>query len=308
MLGGTRYVGRKLVAKLVQDNIQVTVATRGNRPALPAGYVENIRFDRTSLLSMREAFGKRTWDVVYDQVCYSPADAADACSVFSGRVGRYIFTSSVAVYPAGRGHKECSFNPWEQPLLFARRESLSYSLGKRLAEAWFLQNARFPVVAVRLPFVFGPQDRGGLLDCCVRRMRANKTIMVENSDAVTSIVSSEEAADFLFWQRDRAFVGPVNACFTGEVSIGEISDAISSALDFRVTVQCLVDQSTMDPFNVHTTWENNEKVLPYSIWADWSMDPTCAMRDGYLFSQARECFSHLISEATASLLPGSSAC
>ena len=54
--------------------------------------------DRNDEKSLTTALGSRTFDVVVDQVCYTPRQAEIARRVLSGRTRRYVLTSTVEVY------------------------------------------------------------------------------------------------------------------------------------------------------------------------------------------------------------------
>jgi hypothetical protein len=48
---------------------------------------------------------------VYDNICYSPAEALHVCEVYAGKVKWYIFTSTLSVYSFGpERKKEEDFN------------------------------------------------------------------------------------------------------------------------------------------------------------------------------------------------------
>lgn len=296
VLGGTRFFGLKLVDKLIQDKFKVTIATRGNRSDPYGDKIERVIIERTNFSLMKKVFDARTWDIVYDQICYSPSDAADACYLFTGKTGRYIFASSQAVYPAGRGLKEEAFNPYHCQLKLGRQQSFSYSEGKRLAEAYFFQKAKFPVVAVRFPSVLGIDDYTKKLKSSIQSMKNKKSVLVENKDAVISLIASDTAADFLFYQRDKTFSGPMNACSLGEISIEKFVHTISKELNIDVSIKILTNQKALSPYNVHTAWETNPNLLPYSVHSSWSMEPSLASSNGYLFPHLNDWLSDLIGD------------
>jgi len=102
VLGGTRFFGKKLVNLLIQEGSDVTVATRGHTEDSFGDQVTRIHLDRTVPEQLRQAVGDTEWDVVYDNIGYHPQDAFHACEIFAGKVKRYIFTSTLSVYPFGQ--------------------------------------------------------------------------------------------------------------------------------------------------------------------------------------------------------------
>lgn len=89
--------------------------------------------------------------------------------------------------------KECDFNPlnYEVDLTNITQD---YKEGKRQAEAYFYQNASFPVVAVRPSFVIDSNDIRFVFH--LNKIFNDEPISVLESSTI-SIVSAEEVADFL---------------------------------------------------------------------------------------------------------------
>ena len=81
IIGGTRYMGRFLAARLVARGDRVTLFNRGTRPD-PFG-------DRVERL-----LGWRTFDAVVDMIGYVSRDVERAIDIFAGRVGHYLFVST----------------------------------------------------------------------------------------------------------------------------------------------------------------------------------------------------------------------
>jgi nucleoside-diphosphate-sugar epimerase len=94
VLGGSRYFGRGLVERLRDAGLDVSVLNRGSAPA-PSG-VAHLIADRDDEAGLAAALGSRSFDVVLDQVCYTPVQAAIARRVI--RTARYVMTSTIEVY------------------------------------------------------------------------------------------------------------------------------------------------------------------------------------------------------------------
>ena len=73
--------------------------------------MDRLIIDRENKSSLEEAFSNRKWDIVYDQSCQSPQEALDTVSALKGKVKRYIFTSTQAVYEYGTKWREEDFIP-----------------------------------------------------------------------------------------------------------------------------------------------------------------------------------------------------
>ncbi len=94
VIGGTRFVGRHLVAAALARGHQVTLFNRGNSVDVFPN-LELIRGDRDTDLS---ALAGRRWDAVIDTCGYVPRQVRASAELLSGAVGHYTFISSISVY------------------------------------------------------------------------------------------------------------------------------------------------------------------------------------------------------------------
>ena len=99
ILGGSTFVGRRLVDLLVREGHEVTVLNRGRTTSdLPAG-VQRIVGDRTSTESMTAALAGTQWDAVIDVSGFVMAAGGgefdDLIRLLDGTVGAYVFVSSI---------------------------------------------------------------------------------------------------------------------------------------------------------------------------------------------------------------------
>ena len=85
ILGGTQFVGKRLVQLLIDEGVNVTIATRGQTPDSFGNRVSRIIIDREDSHSINQAFSGKKWDVVYDQTCYSPQEALDTWNALEGK-------------------------------------------------------------------------------------------------------------------------------------------------------------------------------------------------------------------------------
>lgn len=242
VIGGTRFFGKLLVQRLLRQGHDVTIATRGYAPDPFGGRIARVRVDRRNEQAMRAAFGARRFDVVYDQMCYSPLDAAISCRVFGGRIGRYVMTSTIDVYrglcSAGRALREDDLDvaaqpvdsayPWHDPA----HAVVSYVAGKIQAEAYLYRDGGLPVVSARLAHVLGgPDDFTGRLAHYVDLARQGLALPYANARARVSFLQAREAAAFLAWAGGADFTGPVNAADDGPLSAYELHARVAAQVD-----------------------------------------------------------------------------
>lgn len=100
VLGGTGFVGRAIVERLLADGHEPTLFNRGRGPGFPG--VRQLIGDRET--GDYGALSNGEWDAVADVTGYFPAEVAASMGVLGDRVGRYLFVSSHAVFDgAGPG-------------------------------------------------------------------------------------------------------------------------------------------------------------------------------------------------------------
>lgn len=283
VLGGTRFFGKRLVTNLMDSGADVTILTRGNSKDDLGNTVTRLTADRKDPDSLRQAVGSCDYDIVYDNICYTPEEAGYTAELFAGRVGHYVLTSTLSVYDfADHPLKEEDFDPYRYPVV--RRNSLSdysYKEGKRQAEAVLFSRHDLNVAAVRFPIVLGTDDYTKRLLFHIEHALKGEAIGLPAPDAQISFIHAEEAAQFLKWVGEVRFEGPINACSNGSVSVREIMDMIKENTGKIAALQPSAGSEHMSPFGIP---------------GDWTMDNSRAAAAGFSFWSLKEWMLQLISE------------
>ncbi len=98
ILGGTGFIGPHQVRYALARGHKVTLFNRGKQPETWPGAVEELIGDRNT--GDLVALEGREWDVCIDNPTTLPFWVRDAARVLSGKVGQYIFVSTISVYAA----------------------------------------------------------------------------------------------------------------------------------------------------------------------------------------------------------------
>ncbi|WP_075982731.1 NAD-dependent epimerase/dehydratase family protein [Bacillus massilinigeriensis] len=261
VLGGTQFFGKRLVEKLIDSGKNVTIATRGLTPDSFGDKVNRLILDREDTSTIRGIFENRSWDVVYDQSCFSPQEASDMADALKGRVKRYIFTSSQAVYDYGVNHKEENFDPGSFSFPFKGRKEYpgyeGYQEAKRASEAVLFQSNQFETVAVRFPIVIGKDDFTNRLKFHVERVMNGEPIGVTNPDVRFSFIMSHEAADFLYKMGESSFVGPINPGSKGDMSLKELFEKIEKLVGRKAILTNELTKTNASPYGLDGSWGVN---------------------------------------------------
>jgi len=96
ILGGTGFTGPHQVAYALARGHKVTVFNRGKEGNPWPGQVEELLGDRNT--GDLKALEGRTWDICIDNPTTLPFWVRDAGKTLSGKVGQYIFISTISVY------------------------------------------------------------------------------------------------------------------------------------------------------------------------------------------------------------------
>ena len=282
VLGGTRFFGRKLVELLLADGHDVTIVTRG-KLANPFGdKVKHLIVDRRDTEAFSKAVEGEYYDIVYDNICYSPNEAKAFCDIFNGKMGKLVFTSTLSTYAAdGNAKSEADFDPYTYSIQMGDTEAFTYSEGKRQAEAVFFKYATSPVVAVRFPIVMGIDDYTKRLHFHVKHVANEEAIGFLNMDAEMSFILAEEAGQFLKWAGLTDVEGPFNATAQGTISLKDLMALVEKATSKQAKIVLV---------------ENDEIRSPYAVPASWYMTTEKAEQAGFVFSKLNDWLPGLIDE------------
>ncbi|MER6118587.1 NAD-dependent epimerase/dehydratase family protein [Streptomyces sp. NPDC001743] len=305
VIGGSRYFGKLLVQRLHAAGHRVTVVNRGSAPPPPG--VEHLVADRDDEAALAAALGTRTFDVVIDQVCYTPVQAGIAVRVFSGRTRRYVMTSTIEVYDPATAVLPAAVRntpvPEERvdPAAWRVRTDLPwhdeayleahYAEGKRQAEAVFTRDGRFGFASVRSAHVLGGGAREftGRLAHYADRLARGAEIVVHARELPTVFIHYEELADLLLWAATATgFTGPLNACSDGLLDVRDIAAAVAAEAGRRP---------------VYRTASAGERVGPFSFDRYYAMSNSRAKELGFVFSRTAEWLPRAAAEAVSATAP-----
>jgi nucleoside-diphosphate-sugar epimerase len=210
VLGGSSFVGGRLVEHLLRGGAEVTLLNRG-RSAPPAG-VRLLVADRKDAEAMRAVLDGTEWDAVYDVSGFVMAAGGssfeDLVRLLSGRVGRYVFVSSVMAYqPTG-------FFPWTEDRPCRAEPPTTYGGFKVYAEQVLLGAAAdgFPATVGRPAAIYGPTNNIYDMEAAMfTRLRRGLPILLPHQGLVTTSYGHVDdlCAALLVLGRHPAAVGEV---------------------------------------------------------------------------------------------------
>ena len=206
VIGGTRYLGPRLVKRLMEAGHEPVLFNRGitKAPSAVKQPVRTILGDRNTGEALPSAVRKESFDAVVDTQAFHGPDAERAVDVFKDSVGRYLVISSVACFgrlkrvPADESH------PYISGENAFPGSGIDYAAGKRDVEKVVLEAHRkdgFPAIVIRpsVSYGFGRLfSIWGYSTRHVSRIRAGKEIIVPDSgEGLIQPVYLDDEADII---------------------------------------------------------------------------------------------------------------
>jgi nucleoside-diphosphate-sugar epimerase len=178
IIGGTGLISTPITRMLLEQGHTVTHFNRGNKhDEFPD--VQTIVGDRTDYEASKNLLGNQTFDCVIDMVCYKPDDAKSVVETFQGKVGHYVFCSTVDVYTKPAPRYPITEDAPRQP-----SKEFMYAYDKARCEEIFstaYEQSKFPVTVIRPAYTY--REGAGILHTFgwstdyLGRVRAGKPII-----------------------------------------------------------------------------------------------------------------------------------
>lgn len=236
VIGGSRFVGRHLVAAARARGDSVTLFNRGlSAPAPPD--VELRQGDRRGDLG---ALAHGEWDAVIDTCGYLPGEVARMAQLLKGRVGRYLFVSSVSVYAstATPNHEDSALGTIDDPDT-TTVDARTYGPLKALCEAELQRALPGAALLLRPGLIVGPYDptqRFSYWPARLARAAEGETVLAPGTpDAPLQFIDARDLAAFALHALETGVRGAFNVVSEpGRWTIGDVLHACAAAAGVRV--------------------------------------------------------------------------
>lgn len=288
VLGGTGFIGRRVVRELLNFGDSVVVATSGFSENPFGSSVSHRKVDRFSPEDMgRLARELPQLDVIYDLIGFGTDDVAIICEEFGEKAGHYVFVSSAGAYPEQKGNMaEEDFDPSSMNAAPGGMRELGYSGGKQNAEAYLSRNAPFTCSVPRFPVVLGHDDLAGReqfplnridgrMLTHVERILRGQEIVVPPGGGRRNYAWVEDAGRFIAWLGRNRKPGAYNGASSRIMDAEEIINFIGRVLG-RVPV--IVPEGS------------DEDISSFYTQGDRWVNASKAESEGFSFSQFEKWF------------------
>ncbi len=259
VLGGTRFLGRHVVAAALARGDQVTIFHRGRTEPALFPECEHVLGDRDTDLARLDG---RSWDAVVDTCGFVPRVVDLAVRTLGPRIGHYVFVSSISVYrdPVPVGADETApLASLDDP---ATEEVTGATYGALKAACERAAEAALPgrVTSVRAGLLVGPWDYTDRFPYWVRRLVEGGDVLVPDAASQPlQLIDARDLADWILGAIERRASGPFNLTGPAEpLTFGGCLDTIQRAL-----------ASSARRIPVPAAFLGEQKVAPWSELPLW---------------------------------------
>lgn len=220
ILGGTGFTGPFQVAYALARGHKVTLFNRGKRPSPEwPGVVEQLLGDRNNDLKALEG---REWDVCIDNPTSVPVWVRDVGKVLKGKVGQYLFISTISVYADSSKPGIAEGAPLAvykgKDAMAETRETLIADIANLYGPLKALSEAEaekwFPgmTTIIRPGYIVGPRDESDRFSYWPLRIREGGDVLVpgDGSDPM-QIIDARDLAEWTIRMVESRTFGIYNA-------------------------------------------------------------------------------------------------
>ena len=191
VLGGTKFLGRHVVAHALAEGHEVTTFTRTSEVA----GTESLHGDRDGDL---DALRGHAWDGVVDTSGYVPRIVRQSAELLKDSVQRYVFVSSISVYadfsqPISESSPVAELEDPDTEEIMEHYGALKAACERVVEDVYGDRSAR-----VRAGLIVGPYDPTDRFTYWPRRIAAGgETLAPGDPEAPTLFVDARDLAAFL---------------------------------------------------------------------------------------------------------------
>lgn len=193
ILGGSYFVGKKIVEYLAEKEYDVTVLNRGTKP-VSAKKVTQLCCDRNDAEGMKSVLAEQAFDYVIDVSWQDVSWVKHLCNALDfASVKKLVFISSSAVYDVE--HLQIPFK--EEETLAENKYWTFYGQGKIDAEQYyteFLKDKSTDLVILRPPYIYGEYNYAQRESLIFRQLVEDKPVVIPKSNPKLQFIYTEDLA------------------------------------------------------------------------------------------------------------------
>jgi 2'-hydroxyisoflavone reductase len=268
ILGGTGFTGPHQVRYALARGHKITLFNRGKKPKKEwPGEVEELLGDRNT--GDLAALQGREWDVCIDNPTTLPFWVRDAGKVLQGKVGHYIFISTISAYAAndaaGADETAATAVYAGKDAMAETQETLKADMGlygplkarsEQEAQHWF----KDITTVIRPGLIVGPGDETDRFSYWPLRLRRGGDILAPGKgDDPVQFIDARDLAEWTVRMAEQRVFGQFNA--TGpdrRLDMQEMLDGIGKAIGVKPTLTWVpadfLDAQKVSPWGDMPVW------------------------------------------------------
>ncbi|MFT5800349.1 MAG: 2'-hydroxyisoflavone reductase, partial [Nonlabens sp.] len=186
ILGGSQQIGRRLIERIFDEEINEYSISTFNRGLTNPDFFKNKRVKKIigdrNTDDIKKVFNQ-DWDLVLDCSCYEPIPFKKLLEGLKGRVGRYVFISTISVYDYKKNiGKEELISENFGLLSFTeeqiRAEGYRNYGEKKVASEKYLLESGLDAIVLRPHFIYGKYDWQNLDYYWIDRIQRFKDLLI----------------------------------------------------------------------------------------------------------------------------------
>ncbi|MGH6985441.1 MAG: NAD-dependent epimerase/dehydratase family protein [Caulobacteraceae bacterium] len=262
ILGGTGFIGPPEVRYALSRGHKVTLFNRGRQKEAWPGPVEELIGDRST--GDLRALAGREWDVAIDNPTTLPSWVRDAGQALRGRVGRYIFISTISVYAssAAPADETAPVLTYTGPDPFAEKVVTNQTYGalKAVSEEEAQRQFEGAAAIVRPGLIVGPGDPTDRFTYWpVRLARGGEVLAPGGGSDPVQFIDARDLGEWIIRLAEERAVGTYNAAGPAEpLSMAAMLSSVGAAVGSRSRLLW-----------VQANFLERQKVSPWSDMPVW---------------------------------------
>ncbi len=285
-MGGTRFVGKPIVERLLAKNHHLTLFTRGRNP-LPLN-VEHIRGDRHSDEDLK-ALTDRSFDVIVDTSGRKLVDTQRVLSLTGAPKYRFLYLSSAGIY------SDSIYFPLGED---SQIDPHSRHSGKAETEKWLLDSG-IPFTSFRPTYIYGPGNYNPIERWFFDRIAYSRPIpMPADGSTITQLGHVDDLAEAMVKSLDFDITNNIAYNCSGKKGVTLLGLIHTAAKACGKDIEML-DIRSFDPLKLDP---KARKAYPLRIvnfvtdisrlQKDISWQPSFSLEDGLVDSYQNDYLSH----------------
>ncbi|MCH4887113.1 NAD-dependent epimerase/dehydratase family protein [Acidaminobacter sp. JC074] len=197
VMGGSYFIGKKIVDVFLKGNYDVTILNRGSKPCDHPEIV-NLISDRNDKTQMEETLKLKAFDYVVDVCGLNRNQMEVLCGALDmTNLKKFIFMSSSAVYDID--HLETPYH--ENDSLKENSVWTFYGRNKIEAEGYleeYFKNTKTHFIAIRPPYVYGEENYAQRESFIFDHIENERPILVPNNgESKIQLINSIDLAEIV---------------------------------------------------------------------------------------------------------------